>query len=274
MPTTPPTVSPTPTPAIQRGDRTTFSSRVDAFIQWLVTAVTQFNGAASATNTNATEAVAAASTATIQAAAAVSGVNAQVWVSGTTYTAGQARYSPVNGRTYRRLTNGAGTTDPSTDTTNWVLISQRGATPLLHVRDEQPVGQPAQSAVSGYNTRNLNTVKTNTITGASLGANQIALPAGTYRFFISAFADTLNSKHRAFLYNVTDATYVGLGQNANSNASAGLTTISLVVGQITITANKVFEIRHHAGTAGQFGAAGLAPGIAEVYLDAMFWKED
>ncbi|MBY0474222.1 MAG: hypothetical protein K2Q13_04060 [Nitrosomonas sp.] len=44
-----------------------------------------------------------------------------VWVSGTTYTAGQVRYSPVDFYSYRRKTNGAGTTDPSLDLTNWAL---------------------------------------------------------------------------------------------------------------------------------------------------------
>ncbi|MBY0498907.1 MAG: hypothetical protein K2Q14_07035 [Gammaproteobacteria bacterium] len=43
------------------------------------------------------------------------------WVSGTTYTAGQVRYSPIDSLMYRRKTNGAGTTDPSLDTTNWAL---------------------------------------------------------------------------------------------------------------------------------------------------------
>lgn len=38
-----------------------------------------------------------------------------VWVSGTTYAAGNVRYSPIDFLDYRRKTNGAGTTDPSLD---------------------------------------------------------------------------------------------------------------------------------------------------------------
>lgn len=49
--------------------------------------------------------------------------SAPKWVSGTTYTAGQIAWSPANGRIYKRLITGAGTTDPSLDTTNWVLLS-------------------------------------------------------------------------------------------------------------------------------------------------------
>jgi hypothetical protein len=128
---TPPTISPTPTPTIQRGDRTTFSARVDAFILWLVNAVTQFNGSASATNANALDAQASAQLASTMADAAVSGVNATAWVSGTTYTAGQVRYSPLDSLTYRRKTNGAGTTDPSLDTVNWVRLSHKPESMLL-----------------------------------------------------------------------------------------------------------------------------------------------
>lgn len=60
---TPPTIDPVPTPAIQRGDRATFSSRVDAFVLWLVNAVTQFQASVSNVHNNATEAVTAANAA-------------------------------------------------------------------------------------------------------------------------------------------------------------------------------------------------------------------
>lgn len=58
---TPPVITPVPTPAIQRGDRVTFSSRVDAFVIWLVSAVSQFGAVATNVYNNA---VIAASSAT------------------------------------------------------------------------------------------------------------------------------------------------------------------------------------------------------------------
>ncbi|MDQ1834668.1 hypothetical protein [Massilia scottii] len=60
---TPPTITPAPTPAIQRGDRTTFSARVDAFITWLIAAVAQFGSVATNVFNNATDAAASASSA-------------------------------------------------------------------------------------------------------------------------------------------------------------------------------------------------------------------
>lgn len=48
---------------------------------------------------------------------------APAWVSGTNYAAGNQVYSPTNFQTYRRKTNGAGTTDPIADATNWQQLT-------------------------------------------------------------------------------------------------------------------------------------------------------
>lgn len=61
--TTPPTVTPAPTPAIQRGDRTTFSARVDAFITWLAAAPAQFAALATNVYNNAVDAFTSATAA-------------------------------------------------------------------------------------------------------------------------------------------------------------------------------------------------------------------
>lgn len=60
------------------------------------------------------------------------GLAAGLWVSGTTYAIGDRRYSPANGLLYRRKTAGAGTTDPSSDTTNWALMSVQAPTIVTH----------------------------------------------------------------------------------------------------------------------------------------------
>lgn len=59
-----------------------------------------------------------------EAAATQSAFSAGVvkWVSGTTYAQGFQVWSPANYVTYRRKVAGAGTVDPSADTTNWEPI--------------------------------------------------------------------------------------------------------------------------------------------------------
>ena len=52
---------------------------------------------------------------------------------------------------------------------------------FLHVRDEKAANTPGGTfTASAWQKRDLNTVKTNQISGASLASNQITLPAGTY----------------------------------------------------------------------------------------------
>ena len=63
-----------------------------------------------------------ASSAAASASQAASAALAIQWVSGTTYAIGDARWSPISKLSYRRLTGGAGTTDPSADATNWAAI--------------------------------------------------------------------------------------------------------------------------------------------------------
>jgi hypothetical protein len=120
-----------------QNDPETFSDRMDVFLSELPVVVTQANAqnsennalnagansAATTATTKASEAGASALAASGSAANAAAALGGQLWVSGTTYTVGYLVYSPLNGRSYRRLIAGAGTTDPSADATTWVLLS-------------------------------------------------------------------------------------------------------------------------------------------------------
>ena len=68
-----------------------------------------------------------------------------LWVSGTTYTIGDVRVSPTDLQSYRRKSNGAGTTDPKLDTTNWVSFSTSTNNPVFTGSYVQfPVGTTAE----------------------------------------------------------------------------------------------------------------------------------
>lgn len=144
------------------------------------------------------------------------------------------------------------------------------------VRDEKTAGTAGGASIAGNQTRNLNTVSANTITGASLASNQVTLPAGTYRVRASAPAGV--GAHRAYLFNVTDGVNQVIGTTEN-----GLTGVptdppysrSWVEGRFTIAAAKVFELRHFTGEAR--ATDGLGVGCSdtrvEVYSSAEFIKE-
>ncbi len=61
------------------------------------------------------------------------------WVSGTTYAVGKTVRSPSDHQRYARITAGAGTTDPASDSTNWrpdggrpIKSTQRGAITIAY----------------------------------------------------------------------------------------------------------------------------------------------
>ena len=122
-----------PTPP-SRQEPATFSARGDAFLGALPTFGTEVNaagdyidGKAIEVDADATAAAASAVTAQAAAATAVAAVNATAWVSGASYTAGDAVWSLINYQTYRAiLTHSGVTTDPSLDETNWVALGGGG----------------------------------------------------------------------------------------------------------------------------------------------------
>ena len=145
---------------------------------------------------------------------------------------------------------------------------------LLHVRQEVNSGTDSQTlSNAGANTRVLDTVKTNEITGASLSSNEITLPAGTY-FCLASAPAYLTSNHQAILFNTTDSstTLVGTTEHAWNNGYT--TTHSFVRGRFTISGTKGFTLRHYVGqtrnTSG--GGTGFGNGFVDVYAEVMIWK--
>jgi len=143
---------------------------------------------------------------------------------------------------------------------------------LLHVRDEKASGVNAGASVSGNNTRDLNTVVTNEITGASLSSNQITLPSGTY--FIQASAPAFKpSGHKVILYNTTDTSNEVIGLSEYSGSGESVQTTAMLCQRFTITAAKVFELRHQISAAKATNGlgVGLTPTI-NIYANVMIWK--
>jgi hypothetical protein len=109
-----------------RDDPENFASRADSFLGALPTFANEANALQSDVNAKQTTASSAANSAIAAQAASEAASNASIWVSGTTYVVGAVRFSPITFRSYRRKTAGAGTTDPSADSTNWQLLTSLG----------------------------------------------------------------------------------------------------------------------------------------------------
>lgn len=147
-PTTPPAAGPTLSAPPSTSDPDNFDTKGDAFLGALPALQTEMNAAKNNVYANATGVYnnaleVAANTATVAANTALAALYAGAipWVSGTTYAIGDRRTSVANSLLYRRLTTGAGTTDPASDNTNWAIVPI--ATPI------QVVSGLVQQALSG-----------------------------------------------------------------------------------------------------------------------------
>tara|TARA_R110002072_G_scaffold228296_3_gene385611 strand:+ start:360 stop:2792 length:2433 start_codon:yes stop_codon:yes gene_type:complete len=214
-----PTLTTLPVAPARTDPPATFVTRADAFLAAIVTFQGQMNTSIGAMNTDIagvnTNATAAANSATAAAASATAAANsagAALWVSGQSYTTGQAAISGVDFQTYRAESNTSGTTDPSADS-NWTAISgtfpnQSGnAGKFLSTDGTDPLwdevsASPTLEAVASGTLANGATVIINadgTVTAAGLVStpvpiigSQVEFEAGTTRYISSAYDTTSN----------------------------------------------------------------------------------
>ncbi len=148
---------------------------------------------------------------------------------------------------------------------------------LMIVEDNFPRDTPGGTASIGVNIRVLDNVVLNSIVGASLATNQITLPAGTYEIEITS-AHTLDVEgNKLFLYNVTDAVDVLIGDSAWSNTDAGTVGAGPagLQGRFIISAEKDFEVRHfceESQVTFGFGSENDDGVNVEIYIQVVIWK--
>ena len=126
-----------PAPPSRTDDRVGFATKADAMMTYIPTLQAALNalgayldvlsgnmdGDASSAALNASSAAASAAAALVAASNAALAAGAPKWVSGTSYTTGALAFSPLNGRTYKRLVTGVSTVDPSLDAAGWVIVA-------------------------------------------------------------------------------------------------------------------------------------------------------
>jgi len=162
------------------------------------------------------------------------------------------------------------------DGTTWQVrtsLSGSGvAAPLVfHVQDQKAAGSHGGAGVAGVNTRTLNTVLTNTITGASLAGNQVTLPQGTYDVTGSTSAFITNGA-QSVLRNVTDSVDAIVGMSEYANGAN--TVASSLEGRLIITSPKVFNLQTYLQTAQPVYGLGASSssGKAEIFSNLRIVK--
>lgn len=145
---------------------------------------------------------------------------------------------------------------------------------VLHARDEKTSGSNGGTATSGsYQTRSLNTVLDNSITGATLASNQITLPAGVYDIDGSAPAYSTDM-HQTQIYNVTGAASLFYGTTEYAFGGSSALSRSVFRGRIVLTATTVITVRHRVGTTRSTDGWGLPAsfGVPEVFTEISIRK--
>lgn len=148
-------------------------------------------------------------------------------------------------------------------------------TRMLHVRDEKTSGTSGGGGATGSDqTRPLNTVVINEITGASLASNQVTVPAGVYEIEGYVPGESV-AGFRGLLHNVTAGTTVQ-GNNVTANGTYQGWGMSMVRAKVTLAAPTVFELRMRQlaapGGSQEWGSSLGISGAIEVYSTLIFRK--
>lgn len=147
--------------------------------------------------------------------------------------------------------------------------------PMVIVVDEKAQNTQGGTFTGGaWQTRDLNTLRVNDDTIASLASDQITLPAGTYECWISAPAFDTN-QHMIRLRDTTADSNIATGTSALADATNLETSRSHLETKFVLSVSSVLEVQHRGVTTqatNGFGIASNLPSTVETYTTAMFRK--
>lgn len=151
-------------------------------------------------------------------------------------------------------------------------IESKIVTGVFHAVDQKPTGVDGGTSIAGVQTRILNTVKENSIAGASLTSNLITLPAGRYK--IKAKAPTFRSD-RTRCYIVDDSNnsklIIGNSYYFNNSSGFGLTDLE---GFINLVSQTSIRLDHYTknGVANEGLGVDVSDGEVEIYASIIIEK--
>lgn len=145
----------------------------------------------------------------------------------------------------------------------------------LCVVDEKATNTEGGTFTSGaWRTRDLQTVRTNRISSASLSSNQISLPAGTYRIATHCPAYKVEN-HIAKLRDITNSTDLIIGTSEYCASTDDVSTRSFINGNFTIAGTTTLEIQHQCGStqsSNGFGRGFSTFSVTPIYTTVEIWR--
>lgn len=140
--------------------------------------------------------------------------------------------------------------------------------------ETQASGTSGGTATSGsFVKRTLNTTVVNNITGCSIAASVITLPAGSY--VINAISPVYTvGQCQSKLRNTSDSTNAIMGINGDANTTYFASSTAPLMGYITIAATKTFELQTRVATTRATNGLGVANsfGDGEIYASIQIQK--
>jgi len=137
------------------------------------------------------------------------------------------------------------------------------------ISDVKATGTNGGTFTSGsWQTRTLNTLESYGPSFVTLSSNQFTLIPGTYQ--LSGYAPAKNvGNHQCQIYNITNSTIAIIGRSVYSTDTSGImkgigggsSTNSEFSGIITISSNKIYELRHRSSATQTNTGFGTASGF-------------
>jgi len=151
------------------------------------------------------------------------------------------------------------------DGSAWASIAPTGGIAIFN--ETQSAGTSGGTFTSGsYVKRTLNTTVVNTITGASIAASVITLPAGTYEVHATAPAYDVD-RHKMRIRDTTNSTTLAIGNPLIATSGTDVSNQSSVMGSFTLAGSANIEVQHRCGTTRAANGLGVEGGFGdnEVY---------
>lgn len=144
----------------------------------------------------------------------------------------------------------------------------------IHVRDEKASGTAGGGATSGsWFTRTLNTVVSNTISGASLASDSVTLTVpGVYQYEASTPASQVD-QHQSRMFNVTATAALNVGGSEFAVATTQMVTRSTVRGVIVITGTTSLRLEQRVASSKSTDGLGVGNSFGtNVYSELVIRK--
>jgi hypothetical protein len=140
--------------------------------------------------------------------------------------------------------------------------------------DQKAQGTSGGTFTEGaWRTRDLNTEKADTAAIGSLNANEVTLPAGTYRCDILAPAYAVN-RHQARLYDVTGSAVLLYGTSMFAYNTGQGYNQSVIKGRFTLAVESALRVEHYCQVTNADDGFGVGCNFGpELFTVAEFWRE-